>query len=205
MKRKMKYMVACLALLIIGSALAGFTFSSGALKAETTSTLNFETRLPQVDEIRDYRRWTKVNPQPTPISSVAVAVLCRMPTANDDMHDAGRSPHVNKLITVYVNELGRQAMMTELRPQFPVGSVIVKEKLSADKMDAPELLTVMVKRERGFNPAVGDWEFMAVNGAGTKIDARGRLESCQSCHVLMKERDFVSRSYLPDELRSKLR
>jgi hypothetical protein len=114
------------------------------------------------------------------------------------------SPHADKLITVYVNELGREAMLSELKPTFAVGSVIVKEKLSREKAGEPELLTVMIKRERGFNPAVGDWEFMATDGTGTKADARGRLESCQACHVLMKETDFVSRSYLPEELRSKL-
>lgn len=207
MKRSVKYMTACLALLIIGVVLAGLTFSGGALKAKTVSMRAEETKPPQVDEIRDYRTWTLVNPQPVYISS-KLDMLCAMPTAQARANEE-RNPHLRKLISVYVNDIGRQAMMTELKPEFPTGSVIVKEKLAGAKgqvkEEAPELLTVMVKRERGFNPAVGDWEFMAVNGAGTKIEARGRLESCQSCHVLMKDKGFVSRSYLPGELRGKLK
>ncbi|MBD0325383.1 MAG: cytochrome P460 family protein [Pyrinomonadaceae bacterium] len=203
MKRNIKYIAACLALLIIGGVVAGFTFSGGALKAEMDSTPAEEMRPPQVDEIQGYRNWSLVNPQPVYISS-KLDIMCAMPTKKD-REDEARNPHLRKLINVYVNDLGQQAMTTELKPKFPVGSVIVKEKFSSKEKDAPELLTVMVKRESGFNPAVGDWEFMAVNGAGTKIDARGRLESCQSCHVLMKEGDFVSRNYLPYELRRKLR
>jgi hypothetical protein len=209
MKRYARYAAACLALLITGSVLAGFAFSSKAPKTGTAPARPPETKPSQVSEISNYRTWTKVNPQPVPISSVLVAALCRPATADNSMHDAQSSPHAGKVITVYVNEIGRAAMMTELKPKFPVGSVIVKEKLpmqdETDRISDPELLTVMIKRERGFNPRVGDWEFMATNGAGTKVDARGRLESCQACHVAMKDKDFVSRMYLPQELRSKLR
>jgi hypothetical protein len=182
--------------------LAIFAFS-GALKAEAIPARVEETKPPQVSEIHGYRDWTKVNPQPVPITSELVAALCRAPTPINIAHDAQRSPHAGRLITVYVNELGRQAMMTERNPQFAVGSVIVKEKLLPDKKDAPELLTVMLKRERGYNPASGDWEYMVINGAGTKIEARGKLENCQGCHVSMKESGFVYRSYAPSEVRSK--
>lgn len=210
-KRNTKYTMTCLALLVIGSVAAVFNFSGGTPKAQTTQALTLETKPEQVSEIRGYRTWTKVNPQPVPVSSVFVGALCRMPTADNQMHDSQKNenPHAEKLITVYVNELGRQAMMTELKPKFPVGSVIVKEKVSRmvrrTNTDEPDLLTVMIKRERGFNPVVGDWEFMAVNGAGTEIGARGKLESCQACHVLVKDNDFISRIYLPEEWRSKLR
>lgn len=210
MNSNTRYALTCLSLLVAGSLVVGLAFSRSAPRAETAALT--ADKLPQqqpaqISEIRGYREWAKVNPQPVPIVSKVVAIMCARPTAVDREHDVS-SPHADKLITVYVNELGRQAMMNELKPTFAVGSVIVKEKLAREKKgerDEPELLTVMIKRERGFNPAVGDWEFMATNGAGTKVDARGKLESCQACHAMMKETDFVSRSYLPDELRSKLR
>jgi hypothetical protein len=202
MKSSRRYALTCLALLAACSLVAGFAFSRSTPRALVTALKTYEPPA-QLSEIRGYRDWTKVNPQPVPIVSKLVAAMCASPTAADRTHDVS-SPHADKLITVYVNELGREAMLSELKPTFAVGSVIVKEKLAREKAGEPELLTVMIKRERGFNPAVGDWEFMATDGTGTKADARGRLESCQACHVLMKETDFVSRSYLPEELRSKL-
>ncbi len=60
---------------------------------------------------------------------------------------------------------------------------------------------VMVKREAGFSPATGDWEFfeMAVDEKGTKILKRGFAEvnnrfgkNCFTCHVPAREPwDFV--------------
>lgn len=203
MKRNTRYAAACLALLVVGSAAAGFALSGTTPKAETISPRTEETKPAQVNEINGYRAWTLVNPQPVYISSV-VNLLCRAPTAANRADEAN-NPHMRKLISVYVNDVGRQAMMTERNPKFPIGAVIVKEKLLPDKKDAPELLTVMVKREHGYNPASGDWEYMVVNGAGTKIEARGKLENCQACHVSVKDSGFVYRSYAPDELRGKWR
>lgn len=202
MKRRTRYAAACLALLVVGSVMAGFAFS-GSPKASTALTRAEERRPPQVSEIDGYRNWTKVNPQPVPIASEVTAVLCRAPTPDNLMHDAQLSPHAGRLITVYVNDLGRQAMMNERNPKFAVGSVIVKEKLLPDKKDAPELLTVMLKRERGYNPASGDWEYMVVDGTGTKVEARGKLENCQACHIYRKDGGFVYRLYAPDDVRSK--
>ncbi len=60
---------------------------------------------------------------------------------------------------------------------------------------------VMVKREAGFNPATGDWEFfeLDVNDKGTKIGKRGFAEvnnrfgkNCFACHAPAREPwDFI--------------
>jgi hypothetical protein len=60
---------------------------------------------------------------------------------------------------------------------------------------------VMVKREAGFNPATGDWEFfeLDVDDKGSKIHKRGFAEvnnrfgkNCFACHVPAREPwDFV--------------
>jgi hypothetical protein len=62
----------------------------------------------------------------------------------------------------------------------------------------------MVKREQGFNPATGDWEFfeLEVNEAGSKIRARGFADvnnrfgkNCFACHVPAREPwDFICES-----------
>jgi hypothetical protein len=89
--------------------------------------------------------------------------------------------------------------MSEKVTGFPEGSVIVREKLVDQNSRIPELLTVMVKRGKGFNPAGGDWEYMVVNGAGTTVRERGQLGSCHACHVRQKEEDFVFRTSLPQQ------
>lgn len=57
-----------------------------------------------------------------------------------------------------------------------------------------ELLTVMIKRKKGYNRKVGDWEFLTCNGTGTETTSRGKLENCQSCHIENKSSDYVSRT-----------
>ena len=96
-------------------------------------------------------------------------------------------------------------MMRETKPKFPQGSIIVKEKLLDESGGKVELLTAMIKREPGFYPASGDWEYLVLDGEGATVEARGKLENCQSCHSTKKETDYLFRSYLPDDVREMLR
>lgn len=148
-------------------------------------------------EIEGYRAWTKVNQSPYRMSPQAAAACA--------MVGPPRGPHENKYVTVYVNDIGRKAMLEELHPKFPAGSIIVKEKLSEPGSDAPELLTVMIKHPNGYNPSVGDWEFMVTDGKGQLVTERGRLENCQKCHSSWGAQDYIFRDYLSDDLKNKLR
>ena len=158
------------------------------------------TTAEQHELINGYRKWTRVNPVPADFPST-LALLCAPLTVKQLEMD----PHKDKFITVYVNELGTKAMMHEKKPQFPKGSVIVKEKLTSRESTSPELLTVMIKREQGYNPGNGDWEYMALDGDGKEVRARGRLEKCQACHQRAAYGDYVHRNYLPAEIREKLK
>ena len=153
--------------------------------------------------IEGYRQWTRLNPEPEFIPS-QTASLCAAPTTDQTRLDK-TDPHRDKFITVYVNELGKTAMTTQLNPVFPQGSVIVKEKLPAKDSSSPELLTVMIKREPGYDPDNGDWEYMAVDGAGKVVQARGKLANCQACHIMRKETGYVYRNYLPPDVSQKLK
>ena len=115
------------------------------------------------------------------------------------------NPHLEKFVNVFVNDAGRRAMLEKLRPRFPVGSLIVKEKLPSRDAAAPELLTAMYKREAGYDPEGGDWEYLVLDGRGREVQARGKLESCRACHQAVAHTDFVSRDYLPQDLRRKLK
>lgn len=105
--------------------------------------------------------------------------------------------HEDIFASVYVNPVGHAAFVSERPTDFPEGSVIVREKISGKQLLTPELLTVMVKRAKGFNPAGNDWEYMVVDGAGTTVQSRGKLDSCNSCHSKKRETDFVFRHSLP--------
>lgn len=76
---------------------------------------------------------------------------------------------------------------------YPVGSVVQLVPTEA-----------MVKREKGFNPATGDWEFfdLDVSADGTRVLTRGFAEvnnrfgkNCFTCHVPAREPwDFICES-----------
>jgi len=155
----------------------------------------------QVKEIAGYRSWSKVNSEPhfAPLLSAAACAPAYLPTTK------GKDPHGAKYVTVYVNNIGRQAMLEQRDPKFPEGSVIVKEKLPDQSSQTPELMTVMIKRGKGFNPASGDWEYMVVDGTGTKVLEQGKLESCQTCHTVSPSSDYIFRTYLPNEVARKLK
>ena len=183
--------------------------------------------------VAGYKRWARVNRRPHEVSSY-LAALCRNATVGEALADAanphmGPSDHLtltlppdframtqplqreslrltqSKFVTVFVNEIGRKGMLSERKPTFPRGSIIVKEKLAKADSASPELLTVMRKRESGYNPGTGDWEFLVLDGTGTRIQARGKLQSCQSCHAQWKATDYVSRAYLSADTRHNLR
>jgi Cytochrome P460 len=153
---------------------------------------------PTLESLSTYRKWTLVNPVPVKMER-AVAQLCAAAAA------IPRNPHQDKFISVYVNETGRRAMMLQLVPEFPQGSMIVKEKLSTSDSQSPELLTAMIKREKGYNPQSGDWEYLVLDGTARKITRRGKLASCSSCHLGYEKTDYVTRTYLSDEARRQLK
>lgn len=147
-------------------------------------------------KLKDTTVWTKVNEEPHRIR-VAVDLLCRMPTAQDYEPERKKNPHAASYITVYVNNAGREAMFAKEPQTFPQGSVIVKEKISNHfEGSKPLLYTIMRKREPGYNPSLGDWEFAVVGPNGKDVQGIGKLENCQNCHRTKRDSDFVYRPYV---------
>ena len=149
--------------------------------------------------LANYRKWTLVNPtpelmDPLPAGSCAILLGRQEP-----------SPHLHKYISVFVNSVGRESMMTKQQPKYPVGSMIVKEKLATANSTSPEVLTAMIKREAGYYPEGGDWEYLVLDGAASKIVERGKLTRCSGCHVPYKFSDFITRTYLPQTVRMELK
>lgn len=169
-----------------------------AFRFSTQSEAPKGSQDPLLATLSAYKGWTLVNPAPVLMAPQA-AIACAQAVGRTD-----KSPHLNKFISVYVNETGREAMTTQISPKFPPGSMIVKEKLASESSQQPELLTAMVKHEKGYNPASGDWEYLVLDGHASEIKERGSLESCNSCHAAYQQSDFVTRTYLPLETVRKL-
>ena len=142
--------------------------------------------------VKDYANWTKANVVPIRLST-SLDMLCRG-ISNDERKGYQKTAiHFDRYMTVYVNPTGEKAM--QKGGVFPVGSIIVKEK--RDSKTGPVVLsTVMIKREKGYNPACGDWQFAALNSDATKTDGDGKLDSCMKCHKDQSKKDFVYRTYV---------
>lgn len=150
------------------------------------------------EKIKPYRTWVSVTPEPVDMAA-STAMLCVIPTKW-----MPPNPHMPKVFKVYVNPPGAKAFKSE-RPKFPVGTMIVKEKYDATMTTAghfrglkpgakPELMTAMVKRSPGYDPENGDWEYLVLDRAMKRRE--GKVTVCQSCHLEVKDRDFVFADYV---------
>ena len=108
-----------------------------------------------------------------------------------------QNDHDSTFGVVYANDLAREALAGDGRAKFPVGSIIVREKLARLEATQPELVAVMIKRAPGFNPKGGDWEFLTADGMLTKVRERQKKGSCLNCHSSQAASDFVFPLPLP--------
>jgi hypothetical protein len=105
--------------------------------------------------------------------------------------------HESLFSRVYVNEIGRHTLLNEADPKYPVGTIIVREKFWGGQDAQPELVTVMAKRQKGFNALINDWEFLIFDGPKMSKKTDVKTENCLACHKQKEKDDFVFRTYLP--------
>jgi hypothetical protein len=102
-------------------------------------------------------------------------MLCRGPLpAEIAAAEKVSGPHASSIINVLGNDLAERALKKGATA-FPPGSVLVKDKYSLGGVAG------MIKREAGYNPASGDWEFFIREKGGPL--AKGKLVNCSSCHA----------------------
>lgn len=139
-------------------------------------------------------------------------MACAAPIGPEQHRAKPDNPHEDFSVLVYLTNNGRD-MMTSGKGIYPVGTAILKEKLKPTEAlnrsarnlpNAPpqqnystELFTGMLKREAGYNPDGGDWEYFVVSGDANKLLARGKIDSCIDCHQSYKATDYVTRAYMP--------
>jgi hypothetical protein len=82
---------------------------------------------------------------------------------------------------------------------YAPGTVLVKEGFMRAKPGAtlhPTFLSIMVKREKGFDPEYGDWEYIQSSPQGKVLlrgafSAPGISTACGNCHTNVADRDYV--------------
>jgi len=89
---------------------------------------------------------------------------------------------------------------------YPSGTVLLKENylLAPGVAPQPASVTVMLKREGGYDPAMGDWQFLQFDPAGNLlVNGNSRTPqvdtACAFCHRGMVERDYVFSTIVPTQ------
>lgn len=142
---------------------------------------------------------TRVTGKPHVMAPVVASLCANMSADSTDLlaqsAKSQASPHKGKYFHVYMTDSG-VGIIKNGKGVYPEGTVIVKEKFSDSTAKTTELFTVMVKRQKGFNPDGGDWEYFVISGDAKKITQRGKIESCMNCHDSYQDSDYVTRNYL---------
>jgi hypothetical protein len=140
-------------------------------------------------EIEGYERWETLTDAPRDVSSF-ILTMCAMPSP-EQMAFAESEHGQSRKVWDYVNEKGLTVIRQDGERTFPAGSIIVKEKFAIGDTDEPTALGIMIKREAGFNPDGGDWEFLYWDKDEGLMHDSDYDNHCQSCHEQASTTDFV--------------
>lgn len=141
-----------------------------------------------------YRDFTRLTKRPHRVAPLT-ATLCTIPSrAVVEREKQMTGLHYWASVHVYASPAAMPAVTNGLRA-FPVGSVIVKEKLTDDGKVSG--VGGMIKRIAGYDASNGDWEYFYYGRPGEF--SSGRLPSCVECHRAAKTNDYVYSVWsLPD-------
>jgi hypothetical protein len=141
--------------------------------------------------LNTYRSFAPQTPAPVNVSGYIFG-LCRLPTLPEEafaasIHGDGR------YLQDWANPSAAQGIATRGAPAFPAGSVIVKEKYAGPDPTTAELvaLGIMIKRQAGFDPAQGDWDYAYYEPALGVLQTTEQSAYCGNCHSAAAETDFV--------------
>jgi hypothetical protein len=147
--------------------------------------------VPQTGEEIEFSDWPTATDRPVNVFP-QVARMCAAPSSAREIWAQGggpkrHGPHFKHWIVVRVNPGALEAFKAGDSP-VPVGTVVVKEKHTKPRAEEPAAeYGAMIKREPGYDPQNGDWEYLYVVRRPEKQVARGRLSSCVECHAHASE------------------
>lgn len=177
-RRKVILMIYCVMMPILLACSLPSMFQTESASGGSNSVLSDEEIQAIVD---DYRTWMRLNEEPFNVSATLWA-LCRLPSAEEEAYLD--SPHAEYYINVYVNELGRNVITQEGPRTFPVGTVIVKEKLATLEGEVRNELGIMVKNDSS------EWQYLYWDD-GTFYQSPDEVGHCAECHSAETEGDSV--------------
>jgi hypothetical protein len=176
-------------------ALMASAFVLGCIFTITLSQRNTDQKIvdPQngisINDVKEYRKMFRVNEKP--IDMVGETILMCAPPFN--VH----GPHYDPGVVYYINEIAAQGLKTYLeKKQFPVGSIIVKEKQERRTEDSVQIITVMKKAREGSGEDSWDYKMYDVS-KWVELDPSKQkipflIHGCISCHRRYKDNDYVS-------------
>jgi hypothetical protein len=157
-----------------------------ALCLGTSGSTDIEIDAGSVFALRD--SLTLLNPTPHFVSPELAELCIAPPPAAFVAREVERAgPHADQAVNFYVSS-DALAAMSSLDQDFPTGTVLIKEKLSASDETATAV-GGMVKRPKGFDPENGNWEYFYASRDGTF--EMGRISNCVDCHARARTSDHV--------------
>ena len=142
-----------------------------------------------MSDVKEYRKMFRVNEKPIDMVE-ETKIMCAPPSAV-------YGPHYNPGVVYYINEIAGQGLKTYLeKKQFPVGSIIVKEKQERRTEDSVQIITVMKKAREGSGEDSWDYKMYDVS-KWVELDPSKQkipflIHGCISCHRRYKDNDYVS-------------
>jgi hypothetical protein len=141
----------------------------------------------------DYSKFKLARSEPLRVPRAAFA-LCRPPS--DFEGEKQRGPHFAPAVKFFANDQALTQLRSGKASTMPVGATIVKEKWDDERAKTPVAYAAMIKREAGYDPKHGDWEYVYAKLDKKGAVERGRLKSCIDCHATAEKRDYLFRNWL---------
>jgi hypothetical protein len=173
-----------------GKPSIGGSSGQGAVAGEGGAAVEMD-HIPSISEITDsYRTWQPQSPEPVAISAYIFG-LCRLPTLPEQQFAESEHGH-ERYLQDWANAAAVAGIARRGVPPFAPGSVIVKEKYVASGTGR-ELVAIamMIKRESGFEPAHGDWDYAYYEPELGVVQTKAQSDYCSGCHLGASETDFV--------------
>ena len=129
-------------------------------------------------DFKDFETWHKINIEPL--------------TGDGDGFLQGKHLENEGIREVYTNRIGQPVFQGDSSLPFPSGTIIVKDTYYIDKDQTKGRrwnITVMRKRNPGYDPEHGDWEYVTA-GPRKGVRHQGTMELCIDCHIVA-DKDYV--------------
>ena len=142
--------------------------------------------------IADYQTWKRRTDQPVALAA-EIFSLCRSPSLAEMGFLDSEHGVQQRLVLDWLNPGAVTAYEHRDTLPFPVGAAIIKEKLVRETTGTLALVArgVMIKRDPGFDPAHGDWEFAYWEPTAGLLTGAVESKHCGDCHLGAQPTDFV--------------